>query len=241
MKKLIAFDLDGTLTQHKSVITDQNLAVLRNISNNYKTVIVGAGSCERISKQLFDIDIDIIGQYGLESARLVYANEQSKLEYYEKTLLEIDKAYFKNKIGKLRKSLGFLDYKGESVEFHSSGIVTFPLLGTDAVLENKLAFDPDRKTRRAMYQQVLNEFGEYNVFIGGSSSYDITPKEVNKYIALTNYCSQLKIKFDDILYFGDDFGIGGNDEHIYLSDIDFVEVMNFEHFPILASRYLNIN
>lgn len=48
MIKLIAFDLDGTLTQHKSPLSDENRAVLLRLSKKYRLVMAGAGMCRRI-------------------------------------------------------------------------------------------------------------------------------------------------------------------------------------------------
>ena len=41
--KLIAFDLDGTLTQHKEPLTAANRAVLDQLAKRYKLVMAGAG------------------------------------------------------------------------------------------------------------------------------------------------------------------------------------------------------
>lgn len=48
MYKLIAFDLDGTLTQHRSKLEQFNKDVLDELSARYKLIMVGAGGCERI-------------------------------------------------------------------------------------------------------------------------------------------------------------------------------------------------
>ena len=45
MKKLICFDLDGTLSQHRSQLEDFNRAVLDELSKKYKLLMVGAGGC----------------------------------------------------------------------------------------------------------------------------------------------------------------------------------------------------
>ena len=42
MIKLIAFALDGTLTQHKTKLSDENRKVLDALAKKYKLVIVGA-------------------------------------------------------------------------------------------------------------------------------------------------------------------------------------------------------
>ena len=44
--RLIAFDLDGTLTQHKSPLEDAARKTLNALSERYKLLMVGAGRCE---------------------------------------------------------------------------------------------------------------------------------------------------------------------------------------------------
>ena len=63
--KVIAMDLDGTLTQHKTPLTPEHRAVLTALSRRYKLLMVGAGQVERIFRQLGRFPIDIIGNYGM--------------------------------------------------------------------------------------------------------------------------------------------------------------------------------
>lgn len=41
--KLIAFDLDGTLTQHKEPLSPENKAALDELGKKYKLIMAGAG------------------------------------------------------------------------------------------------------------------------------------------------------------------------------------------------------
>lgn len=52
MIKVFAFDLDGTLTQHKTPIDERNRAVLRGLAERHVPVMVGAGNCMRIHGQV---------------------------------------------------------------------------------------------------------------------------------------------------------------------------------------------
>ena len=99
-------------------------------------------------------------------------------------------------------------------------------------------FDPDRAKRRAIYQDVANAFPEYSVFVGGSSSFDMTPKPYNKLYALDMFCREEGYTHEEITYFGDDYGTAGNDEVVYESDIDFVAVDKFYNIPKIISDYL---
>ncbi len=222
-KKVFAFDLDGTLTEHRTWITDENLAVLNELKDaGYRLVVVGAGQARRIFAQLRKYPIEIIGNYGLQHA--VYREELGDLEFLRDATLPCDKESVENKINALRKKLGYDEYDGETVEFHPSGCVTFPLLGTKALIQDKLTFDPDRAKRRQIYSDVAESFTEYSVFVGGSSSFDMVPQPYNKRYALEEYCRENGLEIGELTYFGDDYGKGGNDEPVYTSDIDFVKV-----------------
>ena len=63
--KVIAMDLDGTLTQHKTPLSQTQRAVLTALSQKYKLLMVGAGQAMRIFRQLEEFPIDIIGNYGM--------------------------------------------------------------------------------------------------------------------------------------------------------------------------------
>ena len=50
--KLIAFDLDGTLTQHKQPLTGKNLETMYQLAGKYKLVMAGAGQARRVFNQM---------------------------------------------------------------------------------------------------------------------------------------------------------------------------------------------
>ena len=223
--KLIAFDLDGTLTQHRTKLGPENRAVLEKLAKKYHLTMIGAGACMRIFGQMNEFPIDIIGNYGMQISR--YNHEKGELEIVETAQVPVDRERVESICQGFRDKYGFTEYAGEAVEFHASGMITFPLLGTKAAIEDKLAFDPDRSRRKVFYQEVVDAFPDYTVFIGGSSSFDLAPLPYNKLGALDRYCAENGITHADILFCGDDYGVGGNDEQVYKSDIDFVKVDDY--------------
>lgn len=224
-KKLICFDLDGTLTQHRSKLEEENRKVLDALQSKYKIVMVGAGGAARIFSQMNEYPIDIIANYGMEESKMI----DGKFTIIRQIVSNPDKAYFLEKAEYLRKKYGYTEYKGESVEFHSTGMVTFPLLGTKAEITDKIAFDPTREKRKVLYPEVLQLFPNYTVYIGGSSSFDFTEKQYNKYDAIMAYAQENGYKKEEILYVGDDFGVGGGDSHVRLGGMDYVEVDNYRN------------
>ena len=226
--KLIAFDLDGTLTQHKTPLSDETRDILFALSKKYKLLMAGAGMCKRIFNQMGGFPIDILGNYGMQYAE--YNPDTKSLDIVKDIQIPCDRESCEKRVTYLRNKYGYNQFKGDNVEYHSSGCITFPLLGTKADKEDKLAFDPDRKKRRAFYDDVVSVFNDFNVFVGGSSSFDMAPRPYNKFYALDKYCKERGISHDEVVYVGDDYGQGGNDESVYLSNINFIEVDDYREF-----------
>ncbi len=224
MKKLICFDLDGTLTQHRSPLEQENREVLDILSKKYKIIMVGAGNAERIYAQMGEYPIDIIGNYGMQESKML----DRKFTVVRQVQSNPNKEYFIKNIRYLREKYGYTQYKGEEVEFHKTGMVTFPLLGTKADIQDKLAFDPTREKRKVLYPEVLEIFKDYAVYIGGSSSFDFAEKQYNKYDAIMAYAKENGYKKEEILFVGDDFGDGGGDSHIRIFGMDYIEITDYK-------------
>lgn len=234
--KLVAFDLDGTLTQHKTKLDEKNKSVLDRLGEKYHLVMAGAGLCMRIFNQMDQFPIDIIGSYGMQVGR--YNNDTKNLDIVKDVTMPVNKDEIERKVTFVREKYGYTDYAGDNVQYHSSGVITFPILGTDAKQEDKLSFDPDRTKRRKIYNEVCELFSDYNVFVGGSSSFDMAPKPYNKYYALSKYCIELGIKHNEVVFVGDDYGLGGNDESVYKSDFGFICVDDYRDFEKCVKELL---
>ena len=235
--KIVAMDLDGTLTQHKEKLDAENKAVLDALSKRYKLVMAGAGQVMRIFNQLGRYPVDIIGNYGLQFGK--YNNETGDIDILRDLCFDVKRQEIEAKATMLREKHGYTDFAGESVEYHPSGCVTFAILGTKAKQEDKLSFDPDRIKRRKIYDEVCEVFSDYNVFVGGSSSFDMAPKPYNKYYALDLYCKENGISHDEVVYIGDDYGTGGNDESVYLSDFRYICIDNYRDFAKVTKELLD--
>lgn len=227
--RLIAMDLDGTLSQHKSPLPQKNKEALKALSKKYKLLMVGAGQVNRIWNQMEQFPIDIIGNYGLQYAEYNY--DTKSLDIKRDLAFPCDRKSVDKRVSMLREKHGFTEFSGDSVEYHPSGCVTFSILGTKAKAEDKLAFDPDRKKRRAIYNEVCEVFSDYIVFVGGSSSFDMAPKPYDKRHALALYCEEHGFKADEVVFIGDDYGEGGNDESIYKSEFGYITIDDYRTFP----------
>ncbi len=234
--KVVAMDLDGTLTQHKTPLSLEHRNALIRLSERYTLLIVGAGQVMRIFNQLEGFPVDIIGNYGMQYG--AYNSKTKSIDIVRDDKEGCDKELVTEKINKLRLKYGYTEYAGDTVEFHPSGCVTFPILGTKAQQADKLAFDPHRIKRRRIYNDVVSTFDDYCVFIGGSSSFDMAPKPFDKYYALDLYCKEKGLSHSEVVYIGDDYGMGGNDESVYRSDFNYITIDNYLDFPEIISQLL---
>ena len=222
--ELIAIDLDGTVTQHRSKLDPSNRMIINKLNQSYSLVMVVAGSCQRVFTQMDYYPIDIIGNYGLQETEV----KGDKLIYKKNEQYTVNKQDFIEKTNVIRSECSYTSYAGESIEFHDSGVVTIPLLGTKANLKDKLKFDPDGSKRSSIHNFVSSQFPEYNCFIGGSSSFDIVSKRYDKAKALADYCTRKGVDFNSVLYLGDDFKKGGNDEPIAHSPFDYLIIKDYK-------------
>ena len=232
--RLLAFDLDGTLSQHKTHLTAEARETLHALSEKYQLLMVGAGTCSRIFEQMEHFPLDIIGNYGMQEGQ----SRDGRLTLLRDAVLPCDRESVEKRVKLLRDRHQLYPYTGDSVEYHASGCVTIPCLGTKARQEDKLVYDPDRQKRRAYYQEVVELFPDYIVFVGGSSSFDMAPAPYDKAYALRLYCERCGYQPSEVLYFGDDYGPGGNDESVYRSEFGFMKVDDYRQFPQLARTLL---
>ena len=222
-KKLLVFDLDGTLSNHRCPMPEESRALLDALGKRYHLVMCGAGNVARVFNQMGKYPIDLVGNYGMMHAKV----ENGELVITKQVVDDIDKEFFLRETTRLREKYGYTKYAGEPIEWHPSGMVTFALLGTEAAKEDKLVFDPDRAKRRVMYPEVLEVFKDYTVFIGGSTSFDIVAKQYNKYDATMEYARAHGYTKEQVLFMGDDMGDGGGDSHVRLGGIDYIHVLDY--------------
>ena len=233
-RRLVCLDLDATLCQHRSPIPPENLDALRALMRKYKCVMVAAGNVQRVHKQMNGFPIDIIGNYGMQEA----LGEDGDFRIVRAVTNAVDRQFFREKTDYLRQKYGYTKYEGEPLEFHDSGMVTFGLLGTSPAQELKVAFDPARRKRKAMYKEVCEIFKDYSVFIGGSTSFDFAGKRYNKYDAIMDYAKRNGYALDEIVFIGDDFGDGGGDSHVRIKGMDYIEIEDYRDFPRAVSVLL---
>jgi len=230
MKKLIAFDLDGTLAESKQPIAKEMAGLLRTLLEVAKVAVISGGDWPQ-----FDTQVVKRLPRGTDLGRL-YIMPTTGAKLYQHQQGRWRKAYSEDLTAEQRgraiaaldtavKQLGFDQATtwGEQIEDRGAQI-TFSALGQEAPLDAKKAWDPDFAKRKAIQKIVAKELPELSVKIGGSTSIDVTQKGVDKAYAIARLCRHTRIQPKRILFMGDAIYPGGNDDPVRAAGIDVIAV-----------------
>ena len=216
MKKLIVFDLDGTLAQSKASLDTEMSALLLELLSIVKVAVISGGDWPQFKKQLLSnfpqderlVNLSLLPTCGTKFYQ--YTGNWKKIYSEDFTLNEKEKI-----VSSLKKALDVAGFKvekvwGEVIEDRGSQI-TFSALGQQAPLEEKEKWDPDF-TRRKKIKEILDTYiPEFTVRLGGTTSIDITKPGIDKAYGIRKLQDLLGISLKEMIFIGDALFVGGND------------------------------
>ena len=226
--KLLLFDVDGTLTNPRLVITQDMLNTLIKLKNN-KNIHIGFVGGSDLNKQieqikqenfyLFDWRFSENGLNAFKNTEQIYQGSFSNF---------FGEEHFKALINICLKVLSDVDChvkRGTFIEFRN-GMINISPIGracSQQEREEFYEFDNTHKTRENIISKIQTLWNNYiqvidnndlqlTFSIGGQISIDIFPNGWNK-----TFCLQfVENIYDEIHFFGDKTNIGGNDHEIYI-------------------------
>ena len=230
MKKLIVFDLDGTLAGSKSPLDSEMSGLLHDLLLIVKVAVISGGDWPQFEKQLLSnlphderlANLSLLPTCGTKFYR--YDSAAWKKIYSEDlTAEERDKI-----LSSLTKAIISADFKtdklrGEQIEDRGSQI-TFSALGQKAPLEEKNKWDPDFSKRKKIKAILDTLVPEFSVRIGGSTSVDITKPGIDKAYGIRKLRDLLGISLKEMIYIGDALYVGGNDYPAKEAGVDCISV-----------------
>ncbi len=245
-KKLIAFDVDNTLSFSRSEIDLEMAQLLVKLLQVKQVAIITGGAFADITKQILkplnlqpDLAKNLIllptnggGLWLFEDEWKEVASHKLTTEQKEKiirAIKEVDQAD-----PELRDNKSF----GQEIQDRESEI-TYSALGDHAPVELKQAWDPDFKKRLALQQKLEEKLPEFEVKIGGTTSIDITPKGMDKAYGIKILMEYFKYQKSDILFIGDAIYPDGNDYPVAQFGIETIKVENPEETKKVIEGLLN--
>jgi HAD superfamily hydrolase (TIGR01484 family) len=216
VKKLIVYDLDGTLAESKSSLDAEMSARLHALLGVLKVAVISGGDWPQFEKQLLShlpqddrlLNLSLLPTCGTKFYQ--YSGAWKKLYEEDFTADQREKI-----LGSFKKALAAAGFKvektwGEVIEDRGSQI-TFSALGQQAPLEEKEKWDPDFAKRKKIKALLDADIPEFSVRIGGATSIDITKPGIDKAYGIGKLRDILGISLQEMIYIGDALFAGGND------------------------------
>lgn len=216
-KTIVLFDVDGTLTPARLVISDEMRETLVKLR---KKVVIGFVGGSDLSKQVEQLGPNVLQDFdycfsenGLTAYKLgKELASQSFIEWIG------DQKY--NKLVKfILRYLSDIDIpvrRGTFIEFRN-GMINVSPVGRNASTQERNefeAFDKIHHIREKLVDALKENFPDYGLTysIGGQISFDVFPTGWDKTYALQHIADE---HFQNIHFFGDKSYKGGNDYEIY--------------------------
>lgn len=216
MKRLIVFDLDGTLAESKSALDAEMAALLAELLAIVKVGVISGGNWPQFEKQLlFNLPHDA----RLKNLSLLptcgtkfYRYDSGWKQLYSEDFTAVEKEKIVRSLKQVMAASGFEIHQtwGEVIEDRGSQI-TFSALGQQAPIEEKRTWDADFAKRQRMKSMLDKLIPEFSVRLGGTTSVDVTKPGIDKAYGIRKLHDTLGIALQEMIFVGDALFPGGND------------------------------
>lgn len=247
-KKLIGFDLDGTLAESKSPMQDKMAETLDELLGKYHVCIMSGGKYEQFQKQVLAnlrTSADKLSRLHLMptcGTRYYKFENGDWHQKYAEDFTPDQKHQITKALNEAIDSLGFRHEKpwGELIEDRGSQI-TFSALGQEAPIAEKDAWDPDGHKKLKIRDYVAELLPDFEVRTGGTTSIDITKAGIDKAYGVKKLMAELNLKKEDILFIGDKMQPGGNDYPVKLMGVDAIEISHWQETALVIEAILLVS
>ncbi|QDU98935.1 HAD-IIB family hydrolase [Lignipirellula cremea] len=216
MKKLVVFDLDGTLAQSKSPVDAEMATLLKALLRIVKVAVISGGGWPQFKEQLLsslphDESLTRLSLMPTCGTKL-YQYEAGWKERYSEDFTREQKTKIICSLKQVIERSNFDSHKhwGEVIEDRGSQI-TFSALGQNAPLGKKTQWDPDFAKRKSMKTLLDDLIPEFSVRLGGTTSIDVTRPGIDKAYGIRKLRDTLGVAIGDMIFIGDAIFPGGND------------------------------
>jgi phosphomannomutase len=216
--RVVAFDLDDTLTVSKAEIEPRMADLLARLLERVDVCIISGGRFEQFELQVLKhLPIDTAQRTRLHlmptcGTRYYRWRDTGWRQVYAEDFSPAEKRRVAGALRAAAQELGLWETTawGEIIEDRGSQ-VTYSALGQAAPPEAKYAWDPDGSKKRRLRDRVAAELPDLEVRSGGSTSIDVTRKGIDKAYGMRKLIAYLDLSPERILFIGDRLEEGGND------------------------------
>ncbi|MBI2075483.1 MAG: HAD-IIB family hydrolase [Candidatus Harrisonbacteria bacterium] len=221
MKKLIIFDLDGTLTSSKSPMDSEMAGLLGKLLRTKMVAIISGSFLPQFQRQF-------LGNLRAEPEALknlyLFPTCGAAFYQYHAGTATWDEVYTERLTPqeKVRIAQAFINTFREQHYKHPETIygdvledrgtqIAFSAFGQEAPLVLKQGWDPDAQKRLKIVSGLQKYIPDFNAHIGGTTSIDVTRKGIDKAYGIKKMEEHLGVTKSEMLFVGDKIFPGGND------------------------------
>lgn len=247
-KKVVVFDLDGTLTESKTAITKEMADLFCRLLLKKKVAVMGGGNYSQFKNQflsrlacpeqryknLFILPVSGGSFYEFRSGKWKIV--------YRKSLSPAEKDRILAALEKTLKEAGYAPpdkVYGKIIEDRGSQI-TFSAVGQRApvAVKEKWNAENDAPIRRKLRLKLKKRLPGFEVRMGGLTSVDVTKKGIDKAFGIRMIAKLLNVAKKDIVYVGDALYRGGNDSAVKKTGVDTIQVKDEKETKKIIQKFL---
>jgi phosphomannomutase len=229
MKRLVIFDLDGTLAESKAALDTEMAALLTRLLEVVRVAVISGGAWTQFETQVLahlphDERLCKLSLLPTCGTKFYCFNGRWQALYSE----DFNHGDRDSIITGLNRALDQSGYRaerhwGDLIEDRGSQI-TFSALGQKAPLDAKSQWDPDFGKRKKIAALLKPLIPGFSIQLGGSTSIDITRRGIDKAYGVGKLQETLCIPIRDMMFIGDSIFPGGNDYPAKQAGVRSVEV-----------------
>ncbi|KAJ3965926.1 eukaryotic phosphomannomutase [Lentinula raphanica] len=220
LKKLVLFDVDGTLTPARQGVSPAMTKVLKDLRKKVIIGFVGGSDLVKISEQLSVDGSNVTEDFDFAFAENgLTAYKMGKPLASQSFIKYVGEERYKPLVNFILHYLADLDIpikRGTFIEFRN-GMINVSPIGRNATIAERNefeAYDKKQGVRTAFVKILQEKFADYDLTfsIGGQISFDVFPRGWDKTYSLRHVEQE---GFEEIHFFGDKTYKGGNDYEIF--------------------------
>lgn len=242
-KKLIIFDLDGTLVETKSVLDEEMAELLGSLLAVKRVAIISGGKYQLFQKQI----LAKLKKYRRffpnlflfpTTATSFYRYQRGWRKVYAKKLASLEKNQIRRAFKEALEEIGYvepekiygktMEDRGTQVSWSALGQDVVAVLGETGVRLKKEWRDKNQDLKLKLAEAVQKRLPKLEVRAAGYTTIDVTRKGIDKEYGIKQMKKYLKIPISEMLFIGDALFPGGNDYAALKTGIECLQVGGLE-------------
>jgi phosphomannomutase len=239
-KKLIVFDLDGTLAPSKSIADKEMIGLLLLLLEKKRVAVIGGGKYALFKKQLIDRfprrdeRLKNLSLFPTTSNAFYRYHDGNWKNVYNLVLPKQEKVRIKRAFKEVLKDIDYVPPKkvyGPTLEDRQTQMSWSPLgqeivtvLGTKGIGHKEQWKKENDPVRFKIAKLLQKKLPHLEVHVGGITTIDITRKGIDKAYGVRQIKKHLNIPISKMVFIGDALYPGGNDYAAKKTGIDCIRI-----------------